>query len=206
MFPGGHAVDDDGMMSIFLWNTSHMKVDIGYKISLIDREGKDRKLCKCSRAAMEGFEHVISLKSDELLEESSNILNKGTLAFKLKLSLADVYSNKETPAFSTIDNMEIFLDEETSDLMFDVRGSMIPTHRCILKSQAKDLYTLAGECGSGKHMPISDVEPDIFKMMLRIYFVGGFILPEEWQQHSKVLLEASDKYGLDKVKGEADIW
>lgn len=103
-----------------------------------------------------------------------------------------------------IDNMEIFLDEETADLTFDVKGSMIPLHRCILKSQAKDLYILAGE-RSVKHMPISDVEPDIFKMMLCTLY-GGFILPEEWQQHSKVLLEAADKYAFDNVKEEADMW
>jgi hypothetical protein len=89
VFPGGCADDEDAMMSIFSWNKSHTKVDISYMITVIDREEKDRIFRECSRAAVEGFVHKMTLKRDELLEESTNICNKGTLVFKVKLSLAD---------------------------------------------------------------------------------------------------------------------
>jgi hypothetical protein len=53
-------------------------------------------------------------------------------------------------------------------------------------------------------MPIQNVEPKTFELMLK-YVYGQPILPKEWDE-MKEILEASGKYGFAALKDEAGAW
>ena len=54
-------------------------------------------------------------------------------------------------------------------------------------------------------MPIKDVHPSVFRLLLR-WMYGGILTEAEWKDHAKDLIEASDKYGLTNLKIEAEWW
>ena len=54
-------------------------------------------------------------------------------------------------------------------------------------------------------MPITDVDNNIFKMLLRSLYDGD-VLPGEWQEHSEAILKAAGKYGFDMLESVAEVW
>lgn len=111
------------------------------------------------------------------------------------------------PRPSLHDNVyeRLFLDEESADVAFKVKGSTIYAHKSILKAQASELLELVQPFNKVTHMPIDDVDADAFKVMLK-YVYSQNILTNEWREHSKVILEASGKYGFTHLKIEAEDW
>ena len=86
-----------------------------------------------------------------------------------------------------------------------MKGSTIYAHKSILKAQASELLELVQPFNKVTHMPIDDADANVFKVMLK-YFDGQNILTNEWREHSKVILEASGKYGFTHLKNEAEDW
>ena len=54
-------------------------------------------------------------------------------------------------------------------------------------------------------MPITDVDRDIFDIMLASLY-GGEVFPEEWQNHSEAILKAASKYGFSTLESQAEAW
>ena len=56
-------------------------------------------------------------------------------------------------------------------------------------------------------MMISDVDKEVFTIMLRSLYRGE-ILPEEWQEqeNSEAILKTASKYGFSTLKSEAEVW
>ena len=52
-------------------------------------------------------------------------------------------------------------------------------------------------------MPISDVDPAVFEMMLK-HAYGKSISADEWKEYSKQILVASHKYGFSALNLEAE--
>ena len=89
-----------------------------------------------------------------------------------------------------------FLDEETADISFEVEtrslidaskdmspalGEVFHAHKFVLKTCAKGsiLAFLCDDCDDETPVPITDVAPKVFRLMLR-YVYGGDILAVEW--------------------------
>jgi hypothetical protein len=63
--------------------------------------------------------------------------------------------------------------------------------------------SLCDDCDGETPVPLSDVAPKIFHLMLWYVYEGDISLAD-WKDHAKDLLEASDKYGLTNLKIEAE--
>lgn len=106
---------------------------------------------------------------------------------------------------SSYNNMEVFLDDENSDISFDVNGRNVVAHKTIIKAHAKDFYVMCEGSSLESPMLINDVNPDVFELMLCSLY-GGIIPPSEWQRNSELFLDAACKYGFSKLKSEAEMW
>ncbi len=99
--------------------------------------------------------------------------------------------------------LQLFSDEETADLSFRVEptdtseasptalGEVFSAHKIVLKTCAKGfiLASLCDDCDGKTPVPITDVAPEIFRLMLR-YVYGGDITSAKWKDHAKDLIEA----------------
>jgi len=219
VFPGGDEDDgDDGKIAVHIINLSPSEVVIDYSISLLknmggwcslggeteDPLGHDLDL-KIGKGKEYGVRRVDDVQRSEVLKE---FLQDGSLVIKVSMRLSNVksYGNAIRSQYSpAYDNMGAYLDEETADIAFNVKGVTSVAHKVIIKTHAKDLYVMCESASKSSPMMISDVDPEIFPIMLRSLY-GGFILPEEWQKHSKAILQAAAKYGFNKLKSEAEVW
>jgi len=86
-------------------------------------------------------------------------------------------------------------------------GEVFSAHKLVLKTCAKGsiLASLCDDCDDETPVPITDVAPKVFRLLLR-YVYGGDISAGEWKDYAKDLLEAADKYGLPNLKIEAEAW
>lgn len=96
-------------------------------------------------------------------------------------------------------------DKETADIAFKVGRKVFHAHRSIfiLKARAPELYELATNFDTDTRMPIENVEPKIFELVLK-HVYDQTILPNTWAKHSKQILEAPGKYGFNDLKIEAE--
>ena len=114
-------------------------------------------------------------------------------------------SRVRLPSTSSHNSKSIVDLREQKPIAFKVKGNTIYAHKSILKAQASEFLELVQPFNKVTHMPIDDVDADIFKVMLK-YVYGQNILTNEWREHSKVILEASGKYGFTHLKIEAEDW
>jgi hypothetical protein len=78
-------------------------------------------------------------------------------------------------------------------------------HKGILKAQAREFCEMCEANSKDEPMIISDVDEDVFRIMLYSLYGGG-LLPQDLQRHSASILKASSKYGFTKLKEEAEVW
>jgi len=117
--------------------------------------------------------------------------------------------------------LELFMDEELADLIFEVGGgeqqakgkrkkaklstTNFHAHRNILQKCAPTLYEMCGVVDRGEiyTVSITDVKPDIFRHMI-YYTYGGKLSDEELKSNAKDIIDACDKYGVVYLKLEAE--
>ena len=116
---------------------------------------------------------------------------------------------------------ELFMDEETADVVFEVGGEQqrgkrkraktsstnFHAHRLILQKCAPTLYEMckSDENGGITTIAITGVTPKIFKHML-YYTYGGKLSDEELKVNAKDIINACDKYGVVHLKLEAEVY
>ena len=124
------------------------------------------------------------------------------LTFVINIMPDKMYRQPETP--SLCDNiLKLFGDEETSDLAFQVDDTTIHAHKFILKVQAPELFLLSESFDKDTPMPITDVKPLVFEMMLK-YIYGNAFPFDEWKENVKQIMEASNKYGFSRLRSDAE--
>ena len=215
IYPGGNRGAAEGKVSVFLRNKSSAEIDAGYKISMIKSDGGVYKSGSCDDEGRtfrpdrrtRGWKDFISRR--KILDKSNNILNDGTLTF-----VVHIKPNKEhyclpvkpQSGFTLNENIsKLFGDSSTADLAFTVGSSMFYVHKLILKAQAPELLELAEQFSTDNPMIIRDVDPNIFKMMIK-HVYGKGIRAYDRKKYSKQILVASGKYGLTALKTEAEAW
>lgn len=81
---------------------------------------------------------------------------------------------------------------------------MFYAHRGILNVRAPALAALVEECDTDTPFPIEEIEPDVFRQLLRFVYGGEvpneFDLPEEAQD----MIEAADRFGCTGLRVAAE--
>jgi hypothetical protein len=101
--------------------------------------------------------------------------------------------------------MTRFNDEGTADVTFRVMGRVIFAHKWILETRAPDLAVLCDSCDKANPLPIEDVEPEIFEIMVKFLY-GEEIQAHVWKEKAEPILKAAGKYGFGKLKRQAEAW
>lgn len=137
----------------------------------------------------------------------TGLLTNGTLTLKICIRPRDLSYAKHEPQSSLSKNvLKLFLDEDdTTDIAFKVKGVLIYAHRVILKAQAPELAEMCENCNKANPMPVDDVEPEVFRTMLK-HVYGEVILTDGMISQSMSIIKAAGKYGFGHLKSEAEHW
>jgi speckle-type POZ protein len=146
------------------------------------------------------------VRRDDVLDDDNDLLNGGTLTFHVKISV-DPANYRPADLKATLANniFNKFGDRELADVAFKVKRNVFYAHKIILKARAPELFELTEQFDKETRMPINDVVPKNFELMLK-YIYGKQIEASEWRQHSKEIIQASGKYGFSALREEAEIW
>ena len=231
IYPRGRDDEEkDGFVSIFMCHEGGDREvleneNITFEITILNKNGAmavtKTKLNHVLLAAGRGFGKFI--KRSKILDKANGFLDEnGTLAVVLSI--------KETPKplrpFVPRNPCQslikaTFLDEETSDVCFEVANGNEVTeengakrakcstsfhaHRFVLRTCAPMLACLCGvDCGKMAAVSITDVKPEVFRHMLW-YVYGGSIPEQDLKTHAKDIIDAADKYSIVSLKLEAEV-
>lgn len=213
LYPGGdtkrtHKHPEE--MTIYLINKSPTPVKVNYGISIVKSNGEIYKKKKgyVSFGLTSEDNHCggTICKRSDILE--SNVLADGTLTFRVYVRPDDEFYIHHSPPHQPVLGNEftkLINDQETADISFKVEKEVFYAQKCILKVRVPELYELASQFNKDLPMPIQNVEPETFELMLK-HAYGETILPDKWTERSKEILEASGKYGFVALKMEAEAW
>ena len=190
-------------MAAILCTQSSSRVNCGVCISLIhaDRAGVETSgnhviiFDQLSRSKM----HYAKFS----FQDRRLIFNKGTLSFVVSIRPTEKYYRQPETLSLSGNILKLFGDEETSDLAFQVGDTTFYAQKFILKAQEPELFQLSEHFDKDAPMPINDVKPAIFEIMLK-YIYGKIIHVREWKEHAKQIMEASNKYGFTRLTLEAE--
>jgi speckle-type POZ protein len=97
---------------------------------------------------------------------------------------------------------ELFHDMSFSDVIFKVGGSEFPAHKIVLAARSevfKAMFQHATKEKSTNHVEIEDIEPEIFKELLRFIYTGC-LTAETMEKMAVKMLVVADKYLLTELK------
>ena len=218
IYPGGDSQASAEYVSLFLQLCSGGHATASYELSILDKcqntiinyNAIDDRFVG---AAARGWKEYCK-RSDIL---NTHIDDDGTLAIVVAMK-KDAAS---PPPFLPSNPMSgmitgIFLDEETADVCFEVRGAednrddaaplpvTFHAHSFILKICAPMLASLFDSDDEKiETVSIIDVKPVIFRHLLH-YVYGGSLPDREMKIYSKDIVNAADKYAIVNLKLEAE--
>eukprot|EP00956_Cyclotella_meneghiniana_P040054 scaffold185525_cov40-Cyclotella_meneghiniana.AAC.3 len=128
-----------GMVSVYLKSKSPAAISRKFSIAVKERDGEALK--KISKTLsfdlngnlFRGFRDYA--KRGYVLDESKGLLNNGTLTLIIRITSAPVLKPRQS--FENVFG-KLFLDEESADIAFEVKGDIIYAHKLILKAQAPE--------------------------------------------------------------------
>ena len=224
LYPGGDNSSRDGMMSLYLLNFSDTEVTASFGFKIKEASGKvihtkevlNRSFAIGPSRGWKSLGWKDYIERSKITNPSNNVLNHGTLTVEVGIKLdGDHYNANFIPRNAFAQNMlRSFIDEDTSDVIFNVKGQDEPSttvqfhaHKLVLQfcAEGSTLASLCEEYDKSTPVPITDVDPEVFKQML-YYVYGGKIGAAEWKEKSKDFIDAGDKYGLKDFKIEAEAW
>eukprot|EP00956_Cyclotella_meneghiniana_P021977 scaffold40799_cov31-Cyclotella_meneghiniana.AAC.5 len=182
VYPGGVTVD--------LCNQSNDKITVDFRITVLKADGKEshwtieaekKEFASVQHDAVTHSQHhawgddIVSRA--KLVENQSDYFDNGALKIKLQMRLSEgYYHNIIVQHLPICHNMDVFQDDKTSDVAFHLKGEIIVAHKCIIKSTAPDFYVMCEGYSMASPMPITDVDKDIFEIMLKSLY-GGRVRP-----------------------------
>jgi len=228
LYPGGDSDASDDMVSIGLGLYSKGNIEVKYWFIVRDASGELIEKTIRHKATFDtekNWSYNVDLVSRSTVLEKA--LYSGTLTIELQMipvfdskskyckhfipancAIRQVISDKPDSIISSL-----LFDEESADICFDVSSSSDDTkpsvkvyaHKAILKARTPDLARLCTGYDVSNSMPISDVEPDIFREVMRFIY-GSCMDSTDWKEDAKAILEATNKYDVANLKVTAEAW
>ena len=223
LYPGGHNKSRPGWIAVFLKNQSNMSIKVKLGFRIINRKGKQvANKHKSTYSTLDPNGSPGCLQGWRDIVERSAIIDSlvdGTLVIEVNLRFPE--SSKSNVVQFIPENpfcnntLQMFNDEESSDIVFEVVGRQSKSnaeklakiapvtfhaHCLILKAGSA---VLAALCQSREDpttpIEITDVSPEIFGHLL-YYIYGGKISDADMKAHSKEIVNAANRFGLTTLK------
>lgn len=154
-----------------------------------------------------------------ILDPENGFLVNGSLTLEIDISIVQPERRTWTPTDATAakgvcsDLLKILddADPNNADITFAVDGKeeeggqvMFYAHRLILTTRSPTLAGLADESEHSTPIPIKDVQPSIFRMVLRFVYAGEIPSKDILDTEAKAIVRAADKYGCTGLKLAAE--
>ena len=199
LFPGGSHTAVAGMVSFYLRNLSDQSINVNR--DFIIKHCQERRLVHNFVSSGKVGMHNFALHS-KIFES----LQDGALIIEVTLQVVDPTIPKPpfipNNPFSFESIQDMYMDEESSDILIEVGEMPFYAHRFILKKCSTILAQLC-KSASGK-IELSDVSPEISCHLLK-YMYGGEVVDVMFHSHAKEIIDAADKYGVVNLKLEAEV-
>lgn len=218
LYPGGRdktilnpvVVDpNDCVVWIFLAKRSRTSESVSLRFEIVVRNATGGIAINTHVRAMS--EHrtygvAVANRSDFLLKDKDILLN-GALSIDVVMQYKTQISPAPAPTQGNFSqNLLKLLDNEDgfADVKFKVQGTVIPAHKMILKANgAIFLYGLCEGKRKGSVIPINDMTPDVFRILLR--YIYGEEIPNNVtimadSNCGKDIMNAADRYELVGLK------
>ena len=226
--PGGDEDSPEGYAAVLLVNKSDASIEIQFNYCVRDRSGKEVVSTKSftEEFGIDGSGDNAWYTADFAKRSKlMTLLVNGSLIIevRMKSTSTDKSAIQFIPSNPINKNvLELFMDEETADVVFEVGGEQqkgkrkkaktsttnFHAHRPILKKCAP-LYEMCGKSDDGGErittVSIIDVKPEIFRHMI-YYAYGGKLSKEDLKNNAKDIIDACDKYGVVHLKLEAEAY
>jgi len=231
IYPGGRSESAEGFTTVALTNLSNAGIKVEYGFNVRNADGREVVYGKTDTKEFvadgqhneeedvwSGYYYANFATRSELID----LLVDGSLVIEVRIRPS--YTNKSITQFIPTNPinkhvLELFNEEETADVVFEVGGEQqkgkrkraktsstnFYAHRIILQKCSPTLYEMCkadGEEGNVTTVSITDVKPKIFEHM--IYYAYGGKLSDEDLSDAKDIINACDKYGLVHLKLEAE--
>eukprot|EP00956_Cyclotella_meneghiniana_P010909 scaffold15241_cov65-Cyclotella_meneghiniana.AAC.2 len=220
LYPKGTMTAKEGMLSVVLCTDSTSKIVVDFDIITKKNNGGNFRTRSYSKKEFPthsrfgwGWEDFASrdeiLRREEMMQSSWNVLNNGTLTFEVRIRPHEGYNIccDVMPKSSVADDLynNLYQDEDSADVAFSLESSVFHAHKAILKARVPELAEIVEPYDTENTIPIKDVEPEVFEVMLK-HVYGKDIGLSYWKDHLKQILDASGKYGFTQIKSQAEAW
>jgi hypothetical protein len=224
LYAGGDYDAEQGMISVELIHMSVEHVQIACEISFRGPAGPKPRVRKAREFKFDFDPTMAARCLIKDFAERNYIMNSlvdGTLPIVVSFKLADPTKVPFIPENPSSCNYfrSMFMDEESSDVMFEVGGQrgkynagkvartplvLFHAHKFILRKCSSVFTDLLGSGEEGTApIQIADVSPDIFRLLL-FYIYGGSISDDDMREHRKEIIHAADRFGVPTLKLEAE--
>jgi hypothetical protein len=159
-------------------------------------------------------------KREDVLKASKNYLVDGNLTVEVDIQVLLDKPPIWTPTNTVCSDMLEILDSadaENADVLFEIgdddkattrsrkdESQSFYAHKLILSKRAPALAALADDCGPGTAIPISDILPDLFRMLLRFIYGGEVPGKDVLKEEARDIIKASDRFGCTGLKLAAE--
>ncbi|KAL6627801.1 hypothetical protein ACP70R_031527 [Stipagrostis hirtigluma subsp. patula] len=199
--------------------TKKSKVRALVKFSLVDQCGGASPYGfprRESASVSTEFGYIVTLMSFTELE-SSPYLQDDCIVIQCAVTVIKEPRVVETvvapeirvPPSSLLDNLGKLLETgDGADVTFQVKGEVFPAHKILLAMQSPvfnaELYGPMRDT-RGQHITIEDMEPAVFKALLRFIYTDSMPTMDDLEADVKEdmikhLLIAADRYGVERMK------
>jgi len=159
-------------------------------------------------------------KREDVLKASKNYLVDGNLTVEIDIQVMLDELPVWTPTNTVCSDMLKILDSadaENADVLFEIGGGDKVTarsredefqtyyaHKIILSKRAPALAALADDCSPGTAIPISNVHPALFRMLLRFIYGGEVPGKDVLKEEARDIIKTSDRFGCTGLKLAAE--
>ena len=176
-------VDIQVILESFPWNTSAETADAGWK------------------QKHDALEERIKRREFELVKRAQKALQE----YKTECL------NRATPL--SLDMLKLLgtAGESASDVTFEVSNgaeekvtTTFHAHRLILSTRCPTLALLVEDYDNGSLIAISDVDPNMFRLLLRFIYGGAVPSSENLKKEARDIIRAADRFGCTGLKHAAE--
>ena len=227
LFPGGSRLsEEDVSVSVYLHSrsctdTNEIKAKGRFRVPSTGQAGVDTAFHTfSSEEAPKVWGLHNYAKREDVLDVSKNFLVGGNLTVEVDIQVMLDKHPVWTPTNTVCSDMLKILesaDAENTDVLFEIGdGDKAKTrsrtddyktfyaHQLILSTRAPALAALADDCSPGTAIPISNIHPDLFRVLLRFIYGGEVPGKDVLKEEARNIIKTSDRFGCTGLKLAAE--